>query len=174
MWPFGKKKRKAAKIKVGPCEITYYDRDGRPMSEAEVERERRRTEVERIEAEAEQEARRSAMAALGANVGALTDERLTVDALDVANAMCGAKVRRDKKPSRVERKWSKLTKSGKAPKYIMRSFVIFDYRNGDSVIAHLRYTADATPYAGEFHVWRGDDCRDYRMATIDGEFRLVD
>ena len=82
MWPFGKKKRKAAKIKVGPCEITYYDRDGRPMSEAEVERERRRTELARIEREAEQEARRSARAALGANVGALTDERLTVDALD--------------------------------------------------------------------------------------------
>lgn len=156
MWPFGKKKRKAAKIKVGPCEITYYDRDGRPMSEAE------------------QEARRSAMAALGANVGALTDERLTVDALDVANAMCGAKVRRDKKPSRVERKWSKLTKAGRVPKCIMRSTVIFDYKNGDSVIAHLRYTADAVPYAGEFHVWRGDDCNDYKMATVDGEFRLVD
>lgn len=174
MWPFGKKKRKAAKIKVGPCEITYYDRDGRPMSEAEVERERRRTELARIEREAEQEARRSAMAALGANVGALTDERLTVDALDVANAMCGAKVRRDKKPSRVERKWSKLTKAGRAPKCIMRSTVIFDYKNGDSVIAHLSYAADAVPYAGEFHVWRGDDCRDYKMATVDGEFRLVD
>lgn len=162
MWPFGKKKRKTAKIKVGPVVATYYDRDGRPMSKAEVER------------EAEQEARRSAMAALGANVVALTDERLTTDALDVANAMCGAKVRRDKKPSRVERKWSKLTKAGRVPKCIMRSTVIFDYKNGDSVIAHLSYTTDAVPYAGEFHVWRGDDCRDYKMATVDGEFRLVD
>lgn len=113
------------------------------------------------------ELKRAALVGAGVDVSPLTEEKVSSDARAIANGLCGAGIRVDKKPQ-TSVKWQNLTKAGKVPKKVAEGLAIFDWKNGDSVIAHVWYTSAMEPYAADVHVWGGSGCHSYTIRTVDG------
>lgn len=65
--------------------------------------------------------------------------------------------------------WRPLTKAGKLPKCVVRATAVWDRQNGDCVIAHLGYTADARPYTADVHIWTAGERYSYKIRTVGGE-----
>lgn len=114
-------------------------------------------------------AKREALRGAGVDVDGLTEDVITSDAVAIANRLCGAKIRANKRPERVEPQWENLTKTGKVPKKVAEGFALFEWPGGDSVIAHVWYLASLEPYAADVYVWRGHDCHEYYVRTRGGE-----
>lgn len=75
----------------------------------------------------------------------------------------------NKKPTEIETRWMNLTKTGKVPKKVAEGSVVFDWDDGDSVIAHVWYLASLEPYAADVYVWRGHKCHEFYVRTKNGE-----
>lgn len=146
---------------------------GREVSNAEIERTRRAYERHVAERERQQKEMRQALEGQGVNVEAIVEEKITTDAADIANGLCRARLRRDAEPSNVGIDWRPLTKSGKVPKCVAKTVTVWDRRNGDSVIVHLGYTADARPYTADVHIWTDDERYTYKVRTVDGDLAVT-
>lgn len=114
-------------------------------------------------------AKREALRGAGVDVDSLIEDVILSDALSIANTLCGTKIRANKKPTEVKPCWMNLTKTGRVPKKVAEGFALFDWDNGDSVIAHVWYLASLEPYAADVYVWREDKCHEYSVRTKGGE-----
>lgn len=116
--------------------------------------------------------KRRALKDAGVCVGRLTANKVTEDAREVANRFCKVRIHDDKKPSQASIKWQNLTKTGKVPKKVAETTVVYDWRSGDSVIVHVWYLSTFEPYAADAYVWLKDGCREYMIRTVDGEMAV--
>lgn len=147
--------------------------NGRMLSRYELGK--MRAEEERIKREAtiENEHRRRALANGGIDVGLLTDDLLTSNAIAIANGMCHARIRKDAPASRVDFRWGNLTKTGKLPKCVLTAHVIFDYKNGDSVVIRMSYGRNCEPYSADVNIWHSDEQWSYKVRMVDGKLAVV-
>ena len=104
----------------------------------------------------------------GVDVFSLTDEKMIEDAIGIANNPCGIKIKACKQPTQVDVHWQNLTKTGKVPKKVAESSVVFDWKSGDSVIVHVWYLASIEPYGADVYLWKGNDRTDFSVRSKNG------
>ena len=121
----------------------------------------------------EQVETRRALADAGANVEAIDAARVLADARDIADGLCRARIGEAAKPREPIIDWRPLTKSGKLPKCVARASADWVRPNGDSVIVHMGYTADARPYTADVHIWTAGERYSYKIRTVGGELAVT-
>lgn len=142
--------------------------NGREVSNAEMERRRRAHDEQKAAYMREQVETRGALADAGANVEAIDAARVLADARDIADGLCRARIGEAAEPREPLIDWRPLTKAGKAPKCVARASAVWDRPNGDSVIVHMGYTADARPYTADVHIWTAGERYSYKIRTVGG------
>lgn len=147
--------------------------NGREVSNAEMERRRRAHDEQEAAYMREQVETHRALADAGANVEAIDAARVLADARDIADGLCRARIGDAAKPCEPLIDWRPLTKSGKLPKCVARATAVWDRPNGDSVIVHMGYTADARPYTADVHIWTAGERYSYKIRTVDGELAVA-
>lgn len=147
--------------------------NGREVSNAEMERRRRAHDEQKAAYMREQVETRRALADAGANVEAIDAARVLADARDIADGLCRARIGDAAKPCEPLIDWRPLTKSGKLPKCVARATAVWDRQNGDSVIVHMGYTADARPYTADVHIWTAGERYSYKIRTVGGELAVA-
>lgn len=152
-------------------EVIRHDLDGSELSK--LARAQLNTVEERLSEESDRlsKARRDALAELGAEVDELDRESLIEDALSIARNVCGIPIGDDYEVERVKIDFKPLTKTGKVPKCIGKSTVLFILPRKVEVIVHAEYLSDAVPYKGQVHYWRGNKVIDYVAKIVNGELR---
>lgn len=153
--------------------MTCYDAKGNVMTKKQVEEMKAKHEKQRLEYEREQHELMSRYSKMGVAVSLATEETATEDALYIANKLCKARIRTDAKPSQFVFDWRPLTKGGKVPKCVLKSSVVWDRKNGDSVIVHIGYLADMEPYTSDVHIWEDGDLNSYKIRVKDGKLAIV-
>lgn len=153
--------------------VTVYGPDGAPMGEKELMKARAAAKARRDRDDRKQDLLRQLLEVEGVNVDAISPARAVVDSLDIANRLCTARVRDDRVPDRLEVTWSPLTETGRVPKCVARTLVVWDYSGGDSVIVHADWDRDARPYAARVHIWRDGDRYDSKIRTVGGSLVVV-
>lgn len=146
---------------------------GREVSNAEMARRRRAHDEQEAAYMREQVETRRALAAAGANVEAIDAARVLADARDIADGLCRARIGEAAEPRDPLIDWRPLTKSGKAPKCVARASADWVRPNGDSVIVHMGYTADARPYTADVHIWTAGERYSYKIRTVGGELAVT-
>lgn len=147
--------------------------NGREVSNAEMERRRRAHDEQKAAYMREQAETRGALADAGANVEAIDAARVLADARDIADGLCRARIGEAAEPREPLIDWRPLTKAGKAPKCVARASAVWDRPNGDSVIVHMGYTADARPYTADVHIWTAGERYSYKIRTVGGELAVA-
>lgn len=147
--------------------------NGREVSNAEMERRRRAHDEQEAAYMREQVETRGALADAGANVEAIDAARVLADARDIADGLCRARIGEAAEPREPIIDWRPLTKSGKAPKCVARASADWVRLNGDSVIVHMGYTADARPYTADVHIWTAGERYSYKIRTVGGELAVT-
>lgn len=147
--------------------------NGREVSNAEMERRRRAHDEQKAAYMREQVETRGALADAGANVEAIDAARVLADARDIADGLCRARIGDAAKPCEPLIDWRPLTKSGKLPKCVARASAVWDRPNGDSVIVHMGYTADARPYTADVHIWTAGERYSYKIRTVGGDLAVT-
>lgn len=149
--------------------------------ESEVERRRRAmgnplaiplSDAERASLNRGNAEKRDALASVGIDVSGLSEEKIVSEAVALLNELCGQKLSSRSKPTSVKTDWANLTKTGKAPKKVAESHVIFDWKGGDSTLCHLWYGRDLEPYAADVYVWKGNRRHDYTVRTVEGSMAV--
>ena len=147
----------------------------------EVERRRRATgnpfamplsDTEKANLKLGNEEKEKALSSMGVEVSLLSEGKIVSESVSLLNGLCGQKLTSRDKPSSVKTDWANLTKTGKVPKKVAESHVIFDKKNGDSTICHLWYGRDLEPYAADVYVWKGDNRHDYTVRTVEGSMTV--
>ena len=110
---------------------------------------------------------------MGVAVSLVSERAIASDALEIANELCKARVRKDAVPERVELDWRPLTQGGKVPKCVLKTTTVWDRSNGDSVIVHTGYLADIEPYTAEVHIWTDGSLDSYKVRVVDGRMQVV-
>lgn len=154
--------------------LTYYNADGSVMTAAQLRKIEQEHERQQAEYEAAQRKLKETYSKMGVAVSLVSDEAIISDAHDIANSYCKARVRSNAKPSRIVLDWRPLTKSGKVPKCVLKTSVVWDRANGDSVIVHVGYLADIEPYTADVHIWTSGQLDSYKIRVKDGVMRVVD
>lgn len=152
--------------------VTVY-RDGRAMSEKELMEARAAAKARRDREARRQDLLRQLLEVEGANVEAIDAARVLADARDIADGLCRARIGEAAEPCEPLIDWRPLTKSGKLPKCVARATAVWDRPNGDSVIAHLGYTADARPYTADVHIWTDGERYSYKVRTVGGDLAVT-
>lgn len=147
--------------------------NGREVSNAEMERRRRAHDEQEAAYMREQVETRGALADAGANVEAIDAARVLADARDIADGLCRARIGEAAEPREPLIDWRPLTKAGKAPKCVARASAVWDRQNGDSVIVHMGYTADARPYTADVHIWTDGERYSYKIRTVGGDLAVA-
>lgn len=130
------------------------------------------SDAERADLDLGNTKKRNALASAGIDVSGLTEEKIVSEAVALLNGLCAQKLSSRDKPSSVKTDWANLTKTGKVPKKVAESHVIFDWKSGDSTICHLWYGRDLEPYAADVYVWRGNKRHDYTVRTAEGSMAV--
>lgn len=146
---------------------------GREVSNAEMARRRRAHDEQEAAYMREQVETRGALADAGANVEAIDAARVLADARDIADGLCRARIGEAAEPREPIIDWRPLTKSGKAPKCVARASADWVRPNGDSVIVHMGYTADARPYTADVHIWTAGERYSYKIRTVGGDLAVA-
>lgn len=157
-------------IGVGPS--TLYV-NGKPVPEREVRRIQAEHDRRAKEYAREQEELVEKYSKMGVAVSLVSERSIASDALEIANELCKARVRKDAVPERVELDWRPLTKSGKVPKCVLKTTTVWDRKNGDSVIVHAGYLADIEPYTAEVHIWTDGSLDSYKIRVVEGRMQVV-
>ena len=116
--------------------------------------------------------KRKALKNNGVDVDILTAEKICADALDVANRLCDAKIRSDKRPAQVGVKWQNLTKAGKLPRKVAETTVVFDWQDNKSTIVHVWYLSSFDYYAADVYMWKNSKCKEFTVRTVDGKLSV--
>ena len=144
------------------------------MSAAQLRKIEQEHDRQQAEYEAEQSKLKATYSKMGVDVSLAMDEVIVPDALDIANTHCKARVRSNSKPSRIVYDWRPLTKAGKIPKCVLKTSVVWDRSNGDSVIVHAGYLAEMEPYTADVHIWTSGQLDSYKIRMKDGVLHVVD
>lgn len=160
-------------IETSEYSMTYYDVNGNAMTKRQVEEMNEERERQRLEYEQNQHKLMAQYSEMGVAVSLATEETATEDALHIANELCKARVSPDAKPSKFVFDWRPLTKGGKVPKCVLKVSVVWDRRNGDSVIVHVGYLSDMEPYTADVHIWTDGDLDSYKIRVVDGKLAVV-
>lgn len=152
--------------------VTVY-RDGRAMSEKELMEARAAAKARRDREARRQDLLRQLLEVDGANVEAIDAARVLADARDIADGLCRARIGEAAEPREPLIDWRPLTKAGKLPKCVARATAVWDRQNGDCVIAHLGYTADARPYTADVHIWTDGERYSYKVRTVGGDLAVT-
>lgn len=162
-----------ATIETSEYSMTYYDVNGNAMTKRQVEEMNEERERQRLEYEQNQHKLMTQYSEMGVAVSLATEETATEDALHIANDLCKARVRPDARPSEFVFAWQPLTKGGKVPKCVLKVSVVWDRRNGDSVIIHIGYLSDMEPYTADVNIWTDGDLTSYKIRVVDGRLAVV-
>lgn len=162
-----------ATFETSEYSMTYYDANGNAMTKRQVEEMNEERERQRLEYEQNQHKLMTQYSEMGIAVSLATEETATEDALHIANDLCKARVRPDARPSEFVFAWQPLTKGGKVPKCVLKVSVVWDRRNGDSVIVHIGYLSDMEPYTADVNIWTDGDLVSYKIRVADGRLAVV-
>lgn len=154
-------------------EITFHNADGSVMTLKQTREILEEHERQRVKYEAEQEELKNTYSKMGVAVSLVSERAIASDALEIANELCKARVRRDAVPERVILDWRPLTKGGKVPKCVLKTTTVWDRKNGDSVIVHAGYLADIEPYTAEVHIWTDGSLDSYKVRVVEGRMQVV-
>lgn len=157
-------------IGVGPSNLYV---DGKPIPEREMRRIQAEHDRRAKEYAREQEELVEKYSKMGVAVSLVSERSIASDALEIANELCKARVRKDAIPERVELDWRPLTKGGKVPKCVLKTTTVWDRKNGDSVIVHAGYLADIEPYTAEVHIWTDGSLDSYKIRVVEGRMQVV-
>ena len=157
-------------IGFGPSNLYV---NGKPVPEREMRRIQAEHDRRAKEYAREQEELVEKYSKMGVAVSIVSENAVASDALEIANELCKARVRKDAVPERVELDWRPLTKGGKVPKCVLRTTTVWDRSNGDSVIVHAGYLADIEPYTAEVHIWTDGSLDSYKVRVVDGRMQVV-
>lgn len=116
--------------------------------------------------------RKEILKSSGVKVEKLTKAKMRADALAIANGTCGLRVDENMAPSRLKVDWSNLTKTGKVPKKVAESHVVFDWPDRRSLIVHVWYLATMEPYAADVYAWVCGECKNLTIRTVDGDLAI--
>ena len=167
------KDEKKATIDTPEYSMTCYDANGNVMTRSQFDKMKAEHERQRLEYQQEQHRLMTQYSKMGVAVSLATEETATEDALHIANAICKARVRSDARPSKFVFDWRPLTKGGKVPKCVLKVSVVWDRKNGDSVIVHIGYLSDMEPYTADVHIWTDGDLNSYKVRVVNGKFAVV-
>lgn len=154
-------------------EITFHNADGSVMTLKQTREILEEHERQRVKYEAEQEELKKTYSKMGVAVSLVSERAIASDALEIANELCKARVRRDAVPERVILDWRPLTKGGKVPKCVLKTTTVWDRSNGDSVTVHAGYLADIEPYTAEVHIWTDGSLDSYKIRVVEGRMQVV-
>ena len=154
-------------------EITFHNADGSVMTLKQTREILEEHERQRVKYEAEQEELKNTYSKMGVAVSLVSEHAVASDALEIANELCKARVRKDAVPERVILDWRPLTKGGKVPKCVLKTTTVWDRSNGDSVIVHAGYLADIEPYTAEVHIWTDGSLDSYKIRVVEGRMQVV-
>lgn len=154
-------------------EITFHNADGSVMTLKQTREILEEHERQRVKYEAEQEELKNTYSKMGVAVSLVSERAIASDALEIANELCKARVRKDAVPERVILDWRPLTKGGKVPKCVLKTTTVWDRSNGDSVIVHAGYLADIEPYTAEVHIWTDGSLDSYKIRVVEGKMQVV-
>lgn len=157
----------------GLLTYTFYDENGYALSKRQLDKLDRQAREARLESERQQAACRDALKERGVPVDLLTKKATAEDAFDIANRYCKARIPETLKPERSLIIWSDLTKTGKLPKCVAESTVVWDFESGHNVVAHVKYLADIEPYSSDIYIYTDGGRFDYKLRIVDGELKLV-
>ena len=154
-------------------EITFHNADGSVITLKQTREILEEHERQRVKYEAEQEELKNTYSKMGVAVSLVSERAIASDALEIANELCKARVRKDAVPERVILDWRPLTKGGKVPKCVLKTTTVWDRSNGDSVIVHAGYLADIEPYTAEVHIWTDGSLDSYKVRVVEGRMQVV-
>lgn len=157
-------------IGFGPSNLYV---NGKPVPEREMRRIQAEHDRRAKEYAREQEELVETYSKMGVAVSLVSEHAVASDALEIANGLCKARVRKDAVPERVELDWRPLTKGGKVPKCVLKTTTVWDRSNGDSVIVHAGYLADIEPYTAEVHIWTDGSLDSYKIRVVEGRMQVV-
>lgn len=157
-------------IGFGPSNLYV---NGKPVPEREMRRIQAEHDRRAKEYAREQEELVEKYSKMGVAVSLVSERAIASDALEIANELCKARVRKDAVPERVILDWRPLTKGGKVPKCVLKTTTVWDRSNGDSVIVHTGYLADIEPYTAEVHIWTDGSLDSYKVRVVDGRMQVV-
>ena len=69
--------------------------------------------------------------------------------------------------------WCEPTKSGKLPKCVAKTMVVWDFGDDSSMVCHMKHLADAEPYAADVYTWKGVFKTEYTVRVKEGKLALV-
>lgn len=157
-------------IGFGPSNLYV---NGKPVPEREMRRIQAEHDRRAKEYAREQEELVEKYSKMGVAVSIVSENAVASDALEIANELCKARVRKDAVPERVILDWRPLTKGGKVPKCVLKTTTVWDRSNGDSVIVHAGYLADIEPYTAEVHIWTDGSLDSYKIRVVEGRMQVV-
>lgn len=173
VWPIRRFEKKLDAYIEDDDEITFHNADGSVMTLKQTREILEEHERQRVKYEAEQEELKNTYSKMGVAVSLVSERAIASDALEIANELCKARVRRDAVPERVILDWRPLTKGGKVPKCVLKTTTVWDRSNGDSVTVHAGYLADIEPYTAEVHIWTDGSLDSYKVRVVEGRMQVV-